>query len=253
MKKISIIVIIIFTAFLGCENNTGPDNESPAPVRGVVIDSTGNPVPDVAIFLNYNLVDIVSPSKAFFEGIDPEPPIDSTQLYGNFPNPFSNTTTIRFFIDEPDTVNIWIEDFTHIDTITLLESHLPAGHYQHPWDARDNSNLNLESGVYLVSLLAGATADSFSMFLNREGYSEFSLDRMRIKVETDTLGRFSIPQESLPFDYTGMEIDVYGFPIGQFAVTRYIDIWALHESYNAAHIDSVFVDPILGANIEIEL
>lgn len=251
-KAFMIGIAIILTAFLGCDT-TEPDNEISSAIKGIVTDSVGNPVPDAAIFLDYNLEGLLLPTMCAIDSIDdPEPPFDSTRIC-NYPNPFSSATTIAFRIARPGESVLWIENFTRTDSIRIfLLSSLSPGFYEVVWDASDDNGLKVESGVYWVYLKTGDTVDSESMFVNRGNYSEFSWDEMRKTFVTDNQGRFSIPQESLPFGYVGQEVDIEGNIVGEFEVTRYLNIWALHESYNTVHVDSVFIDPQFGADIEIQ-
>ena len=71
----------------------------------------------------------------------------AVQLVGNFPNPFSETTTIAYEVHEPVpvTVSVWTVTGTRVRTIT--DQHHEPGRYERQFRAS-----SLPSGPYFVQL-----------------------------------------------------------------------------------------------------
>lgn len=75
-------------------------------------------------------------------------------LAQNYPNPFSSTTTIRYWIKEPGRVRLCIYDPAGRLVRTLVDqvqSPSPEGYFS-DWDGKSDSNKLLSSGVYFCRL-----------------------------------------------------------------------------------------------------
>lgn len=72
---------------------------------------------------------------------------DQLTLHQNYPNPFRQSTTIRFTIEEPSQVKLEIYDTVGRRVRTLYDQKLDAGLYVETFDGRD-----LASGVYIYQL-----------------------------------------------------------------------------------------------------
>ena len=71
----------------------------------------------------------------------------SAVLIENFPNPFNETTTIRFRLPEAAEVEIMIVDLNGRMVERLLKKKMPSGQHQITWQAR-----NFASGIYFCRL-----------------------------------------------------------------------------------------------------
>jgi hypothetical protein len=80
-------------------------------------------------------------------GLGSEADARSTELIGNYPNPFSTTTTIEYYLAESEPVTIGIWDVAGKRVVTLVDEVQPAGRHELPFDAA-----NLPSGSYFVRL-----------------------------------------------------------------------------------------------------
>jgi M6 family metalloprotease-like protein len=76
------------------------------------------------------------------------------KLYGNYPNPFNPETTISFSLPENTYTELNIYDIKGSLVRTLVSGQLKAGHHRINWNGRDNSDSQLSSGVYYISLNA---------------------------------------------------------------------------------------------------
>lgn len=92
------------------------------------------------------------------EGAVPE----AFSLEGNFPNPFSASTTIHFRLANPEHAVLDVYDATGRHITRLVDQHMPAGSFGADFEAH-----NLPSGVYLVRLSAGAATTTRTITLIR--------------------------------------------------------------------------------------
>lgn len=78
--------------------------------------------------------------------------IYSFDLKPNYPNPFNPETNIPFTVDKSQKVRLSIYDITGKLVKTLVNTNLAAGSYNVSWNALDDSNNPVSSGVYLSRL-----------------------------------------------------------------------------------------------------
>lgn len=72
----------------------------------------------------------------------------------NFPNPFTDQTTIRFEIKEPVPVKLVISDLDGKQVRILLNKKLNPGNHSVSWDGTDDHGRRVSDGMYLYTLLA---------------------------------------------------------------------------------------------------
>ena len=80
----------------------------------------------------------------------------------NFPNPFRESTTIRFGLSEEADVKLQAFDIMGRKVDTLVDGHLAPGYYEHTWSAG-----HLPSGIYMMVLRSGKDVETFKMILIR--------------------------------------------------------------------------------------
>ena len=83
-------------------------------------------------------------------------------LAQNYPNPFNPSTTIEFVLPRASHVSIKVYDVLGLEVVTLVDQHLPPGHYKTTWDAA-----NVASGVYLYRIQAGDFVETKKLILLR--------------------------------------------------------------------------------------
>lgn len=90
-----------------------------------------------------------------------------TALFGNFPNPFNPSTTIRYRLDhtglKPTTLAIY--DALGQKIRTLVNESQSSGLYEVRWDGRDDQGRAAASGVYMYLLKSGNFKQTRSMTL----------------------------------------------------------------------------------------
>jgi hypothetical protein len=79
-------------------------------------------------------------------------PVSSFALQQNYPNPFNPTTIINFKLMESSNVRLVIYNLLGERIKTLVQSFRNAGEYSINWDATDDVNNSVSSGVYFYSL-----------------------------------------------------------------------------------------------------
>lgn len=86
----------------------------------------------------------------------------SFELHPNYPNPFNATTTIGFTLPSAALVKLTIFNSLGEQVATLVSSHLSAGEYRYPWNAR-----GFASGIYVVRLEAEGMVQTGKVILLR--------------------------------------------------------------------------------------
>jgi hypothetical protein len=87
---------------------------------------------------------------------------DGFELGQNYPNPFSNTTSINFKISDQGHAGLKIYSIDGREVAILVNEQMRPGSYEVMWDAT-----NYPVGVYFYKLEAGSCAESRKMVLMR--------------------------------------------------------------------------------------
>jgi hypothetical protein len=82
--------------------------------------------------------------------------IVSTGSLESFPNPFQNTTQIRFDLARSDDVELAVYDVTGRRIRTLLSRQLSPGAQASAWDARDDAGRSVAPGTYFLRLTSAS-------------------------------------------------------------------------------------------------
>jgi hypothetical protein len=92
---------------------------------------------------------------------------DVTRLGSNYPNPFTETTKMRFDISKDD--DVWIEIFkiSGERVRTFVMHNARAGQYEMIWDGKDDQGTDVPAGVYIYQLKSGTYLHSRKMILWR--------------------------------------------------------------------------------------
>lgn len=79
---------------------------------------------------------------------------ESFLLNQNYPNPFNSVTKISFTLSDNKTVHtvLQIYNIQGQNIRTIFSGMLPSGTYQYEWDGKDNSGMNVPSGIYFYQL-----------------------------------------------------------------------------------------------------
>ncbi len=76
----------------------------------------------------------------------------SFELYGNYPNPFNPSTTIRYRLNNASQISLKIYNILGQEIRTLVSGVRPAGMNEVLWDGKNDKGANVSSGLYLYRL-----------------------------------------------------------------------------------------------------
>ncbi|MCD6328993.1 MAG: hypothetical protein J7M10_01355 [Candidatus Cloacimonetes bacterium] len=259
MRKIVCYCVLLLAVIAGCGKATSPGNESK--INGTVLDPDGNRVADTKILVNFN-IDCDYPIGfkngllklqnicSDLDSID-DPPWLETKLYKNYPNPFTNATSVNFCLGTTCSISIWIEDMYGDDIKNFLNNEIREhGFYVIIWNGKNNDNSNFQNGLYKMLLSAEDEYYCDTLFVFKD-YNDFIYDDIAPLCLSNDAGQFTIYSQDLSLYYVGDYFDPEGCNPGDFSVTPYIDIWAFHQDYEAVHVDSILVES--GHDINITL
>jgi hypothetical protein len=76
------------------------------------------------------------------------------ELYQNYPNPFNPVTTLQYALPEDSPVSIMIYDIMGRKVKTLVNKSQNAGYKSIQWNATNDRNEPVSSGLYLYTIQA---------------------------------------------------------------------------------------------------
>ncbi len=167
-KSIRLTLLLSILGFASCERELLPLDPSLSitgfEVRGTVSDRFGNPIPGVAISVDYLL-----------EYVDdgPEP-------------------TRTYIVQPPnESITISVVNGNNASVYSYAAGTQIPGSFTYIWDQTSSSGQDVPSGIYTVRYVTGAGV--------RHSYPVL-VSGTRVAT-TDSLGRYTVPNGSLPVDY----------------------------------------------------
>ncbi len=146
--------------------NTGDaENGMVTLIADGVADARGFTYPTVA--------QVVSPSLlgGTSVGVEGETPanerLTGITLNGNYPNPFSGSTTIEFEVAEAGDVQLDVYNVLGRRVVRVVDGPVPSGVHQVQWDARDGRGSAVPSGLYFYRLSKSGEQQVGSMSIVR--------------------------------------------------------------------------------------
>ncbi len=88
-------------------------------------------------------------------------------LYQNYPNPFNPSTTIRYALPQPAKVKVTIHNILGVRVRTLVDSYQNIGEHSIAWDAKNDHNNPVSSGIYFYSITTNDVTLKKKMILMR--------------------------------------------------------------------------------------
>jgi flagellar hook assembly protein FlgD len=98
-------------------------------------------------------------------GINEQSNINTEKRLKNYPNPFSDVTTIEFELTEDATVQINIYNAQGVLIRNLVNSKSQKGNHKINWDGRNDEGNILSSGLYFCQLKMNKVVLTNKMFL----------------------------------------------------------------------------------------
>ena len=105
----------------------------------------------VIVYDTITLDFVLEPQSA---GDDPQIPVLTTALNGNYPNPFNPETTISYSVKEAGRVKLEVYNLKGQLVRTLVDGDHASGNYKRVLDSRDDRGRSISSGVYLIRMSA---------------------------------------------------------------------------------------------------
>jgi hypothetical protein len=81
--------------------------------------------------------------------------LDRFELFQNYPNPFSSSTTIEFNVLKTSQLQIRVYDIFGREVKTLVDGKYLPGTYQIIWNGKNMEGLESVSGIYLIKMQSG--------------------------------------------------------------------------------------------------
>jgi hypothetical protein len=137
-------------------------------VDGMFVEIRGSQV-DEGVF-TVTKVKVLSAQSVGVEGSDDLPVANGAELGVNYPNPFSETTTIEFELGDVGAdvrTTLTVFDLTGRMVRTLVDATLSPGTYSASWDGRDESGSRVASGLYFYRVRTGTSSATRTMTLVR--------------------------------------------------------------------------------------
>ncbi len=149
-----VISTILFFLIFSCSDNIVNEPNETYGVVGLVVDTAGNPIPDVKIYCLYYKNYLPENPVLFNDNFNFfEPGAFDFELKQNFPNPVYNSTFIRFSLPYAAEIRLTIKNIISGQIVYNITGNYVYGLYQLYLD-EIVSNLKLENGNYIVTLVA---------------------------------------------------------------------------------------------------
>lgn len=92
-------------------------------------------------------------------------PLTSFHLMQNYPNPFNPRTTIRYQLPETERVRIIVYDILGRPVKSLFNNYQTPGEKEIEWDGKNDFGQAVNSGVYVLNIVAGKNNRKIKMLL----------------------------------------------------------------------------------------
>ena len=90
---------------------------------------------------------------------------ETLAITGNYPNPFNPSTTIVFTVPESGFADLIIYNILGQQVRKLLSETIPEGNHNIVWNGKDDSGIQVSSGIYISSLKTGKLSSVHKMML----------------------------------------------------------------------------------------
>jgi hypothetical protein len=92
-------------------------------------------------------------------------PVNTTELIGNYPNPFNPETIISYNVKSDSPVTLEVYNLKGQKVKTLVNGNTKAGSHDVSWNGTDDNGKKVTSGVYFYKMTAGKFSSSKKMIL----------------------------------------------------------------------------------------
>lgn len=102
-----------------------------------------------------------------FVANETEVPVSTFALHPNFPNPFSQSTTLQYDVPQNSFISVKIYDVTGKEVRVLAKGTATSGQKSLSWDGTDEAHQALPNGVYLCQVRTNTQVATQKMILMR--------------------------------------------------------------------------------------
>jgi hypothetical protein len=81
----------------------------------------------------------------------------------SFPNPFSEGTTLQFFLPSQSWVELSIYDLTGLKVITLIDKELQVGEHSVFWNGQNEAGHNQPQGIFIGQLVSNGQSKAIRL------------------------------------------------------------------------------------------
>lgn len=225
-KRFVLLVTFCLLIFVACSDDT--DDPSDPTIRGKVTNAAGESVENALIELSFNVTQI------------------ERQLH-----------VFDFELENPGYVKLWLTRYDSDDTVKVLvdKQFNSPGNYTASWKGTNSQGKYVVSHVYVAHMQVDDNASVAVDAVYHEiiDYSQAdSLEKYEYYAKTDEHGEFAIEQDGLPFGFQYSKTYVAGGEVYTYKISRYIEVWALHEDYSPTACPPTFVDSEKGLDVSLE-
>jgi hypothetical protein len=107
----------------------------------------------------------------------PNVQVSNPELY-NYPNPFSLSTTIYYFLPGSSHVTLRIYDIKGNIVRLLADEYQDAGEHRIQWDGKDANGVELSNGSYVYDVIANP-----AQLAGDAGFNSFRVQNMMVLVK----------------------------------------------------------------------
>ena len=240
MRPYALLVgLALLLGFFGCSSD---DNEDPSAldVRGCVTDGNGQAVPGAIIQLAYRLDGLPDDHHE-------DPVLDDNDL---------GECRIPVSVEEAGMVHVWVTRFDQSEVIaSVIHGEMSPGSYTLFWNKRDTRGMLVGSGVYDIHTEIDGARNNRHYLVNNSYEECWYLSDLCCASTTDDEGWFSINQDCLAFNCITPDLlhNEDGTALTGASFQRSIRLWVMHDDYYRVCMDSVYVDPASGVDLQIDL
>lgn len=94
--------------------------------------------------------------------------LNNLKLFPNYPNPFSEQTTLKYETLEKGTVNIHVYDNKGVFVSSVFSGYQPKGTHEIIWDGKNTNKQKVPTGLYFFQVVLNNKVDSKQMiYINK--------------------------------------------------------------------------------------
>lgn len=158
-RLLAVLLLALIAGSAGCSDDDSPTGPAGFAVRVEVVDNLGRPVEGLELGLAPYLPEYYQDAPRARAQNVLRPPS---------PSPFFPTTAISIALDQAAAVDVTVEDIEMTPIRDLFSGNREAGPFRLVWDAKDDAERRVASGVYWVHLVLRETAGGPVVFEDRQ-------------------------------------------------------------------------------------